>query len=64
MPDGMKSDLDDRIQGTNTRSGVVQEAVLVRFLLEDEGSWEEHLARAEKRQDELTSGADAVPVDG
>lgn len=46
MPDGMQPTIDHRRHATTSRSRYVQEAIIVRFYLEDTGDWTDVLAAA------------------
>lgn len=49
MPDDVQSEVDDRRHSTKPRSEWVREAIVVRFLLEDSGDFDELLDEAEKQ---------------
>jgi len=53
MPDDMRAELDERNAKPN-RSKYVQEALLVRFAIEDGGEWDRLLAEAQADFPDLT----------
>lgn len=54
MEDNVEAEIDDRRHSTSSRSKWVSQAILVRFLLEDTGEWDE-LADESRRHFEQLS---------
>ena len=63
MPKEMQDEIDDRRHSTVFRNVYVQEAILVRFLLEDLGNWDEQFADARRKYSEFTGDSKKTPVD-
>ena len=63
MPKEMQDEIDDRRHSTVFRNVYVQEAILVRFLLEDLGKWDEQFADARRKYSKFTGESKKTPVD-
>lgn len=64
MPDGVEEEIDDRRHSATSRSKWVSQAILVRFLLEDAGEWDElsDEAKAHFEQSSEDTVAEEAPI--
>ena len=63
MPKEMQDEIDDRRHSTVYRNVYVQEAILVRFLLEDHGDWDGQFADARTKYSRLAGDPQKTAAD-